>query len=226
MKDRCKDYIFGKHFTHPFNDNGYRKMEILERTHIDIWGLSPTQSVGGTSYFMLLMDGHSFYCTVAFLKTKLADVTLNVFETYHNEAERQTGKKLKRIRLDMGREWYNKVWEEYRKWYGLIFEFTTPYTHQQNGTAERSLWTIPDSVRTAMAESRLPTRYWVDAVQTTVYVWNLVSSSRRPHTIPAELWYGKRQDVSHLRPFGTTAYAHIPVDLNLSKLYIINRLFG
>jgi len=25
--------------------------------------------------------------------------------------------------------------------------------------------------------------------------------------------------VSHLRPFGTTAYAHIPVDLNLSKLY-------
>jgi len=25
--------------------------------------------------------------------------------------------------------------------------------------------------------------------------------------------------VSHLRPFGTTAYAHIPADLNLSKLY-------
>ena len=25
--------------------------------------------------------------------------------------------------------------------------------------------------------------------------------------------------MSHLRPFGTTAYSHIPVDLNISKLY-------
>ena len=60
--------------------------------------------------------------------------------------------------------WYNKVWEEYRKWYGLIFEFTTPYMHQQNGTVEKSLQTILDGTRTVMAESGLPTKYWVDAV--------------------------------------------------------------
>jgi len=102
MGDRCKDCIFGKHSTHPFNDNGYQEMEILERTHIDIWGPSLTQSAGGVSYFMLLIDGHSSYRTVAFLKTKSADITLNVFKNYHNEAERQTGKKLKRVRLDMG----------------------------------------------------------------------------------------------------------------------------
>jgi len=104
-------------------------MEILERTHINIWGPSPTQSAGSASYFMLLMDGHSFYHTVTFLKTKLADIILNVFETYYNEAEQQTSKKLKHVRLDMGREWYNKVWEEYRKQHRLIFEFTTPYMY-------------------------------------------------------------------------------------------------
>jgi len=85
--------------------------------------------------------------------------------------------------------------------------------------AERSLQTILNGARTAMAESRLPTKYWADVVQTTVYVRNLVFSSQRPHAIPAELWHGKQQDVSHLRLFGTTAYAYIPVDLNLSKLY-------
>jgi len=69
-----------------------------------------------------------------------------------------------------------------------------------------------------MAESRLPTKYWADAVQTMVYIWNLVPSSWR-HAIPAELWHGKQQDMSYLRPFSTIAYAHIPVDLNLSKLY-------
>jgi len=84
---RCEDCIFGKHSTHPFNDNGYQETEILERIHINIWGLSPIQSAGGASYFMLLMDGHLSYHTVAFLKTKSADIILNIFETYHNEAE-------------------------------------------------------------------------------------------------------------------------------------------
>jgi len=56
MGGRCEDCIFGKHSTHSFNDNRYQETEILERTHIDIWGPSPTQSAGGASYFMLLMD--------------------------------------------------------------------------------------------------------------------------------------------------------------------------
>ena len=99
------------------------------------------------------MDKYSFYHTIVFLKTKSADITLNVFKTYHNEVEWQTSKKLKHVRLDIGREWYNKAWEEYKKQYELIFEFITPYVYQQNRIAERSLWTILDGVRTAMAES-------------------------------------------------------------------------
>ena len=170
MGGKCEDCIFGKHSTHPFNDSGYRETEILERIHVDIWGPSPIQSAGGAHYFMLLMDGHSSYKVVALLKSKSADVMLNVFETYHKEAERQTGKKLRRVRLDMGREWHNRAWEEYRKRHGLVFEYTTPYAHQQNGAAERSMRTILNGVRTAMAESGLPMKYWADAVQTTVYV--------------------------------------------------------
>ena len=79
--------------------------------------------------------------------------------------------------------------------------------------------TILDGARSALAESELPLKYWADAVQTIIYVRNLVPSSRQHSLIPAELWYNQCQDVSHLRPFGTTAYAHVPGDLNLSKLY-------
>lgn len=32
------------------------------------------------------------------------------------------------------------------------------------------------------------------------------------------MWTGEKQDVSHLQPFGSTAFAHIPLDLGLSKL--------
>jgi len=70
-----------------------------------------------------------------------------------------------------------------------------------------------------MAESEMPLKYWAEATQAVIYVQNFVPSSRRPRCIPAELWHGKQQDMSHLRSFGTTAYAHILSELNLSKLY-------
>ena len=69
-----------------------------------------------------------------------------------------------------------------------------------------------------MAESGLPMKYWADAIQTVVYVRNLLPNSQQPKTIPAELWSGQCQDILHLQPFGCTSYAHIPLDLNLSKL--------
>ena len=69
-----------------------------------------------------------------------------------------------------------------------------------------------------MTKSGLPLKYWEDAVQTIIYTQNLISSSWQPKLIPAEAWFGKCQDVSYLRPFGTTAYKHVLLDLNLSKL--------
>jgi len=78
---------------------------------------------------MLIMNGFSSFRTVAFLSPKSADVILKVFKTYRIEAKCQTSKKIKRVWLDMGWEWYNQAWEQYRQNEGLDFEFTTPYAH-------------------------------------------------------------------------------------------------
>jgi len=50
------------------------------------------------------MDGFLFYKTIIFLKTKLAEVILNILKAYHIEAEQQTGKKLKHIKLNIDRK--------------------------------------------------------------------------------------------------------------------------
>jgi len=128
----CEDCLFGKHTAHPYCENTMCKREVLERVHIDIWGPSPIQSAGGCIYFMVIMDGFLSFRTVAFLRNKSADATLKVFKDYHVEAERQTGKKLKSICFDMGREWCNATWKDYRTTHGLNFEYTIPYAHQQN----------------------------------------------------------------------------------------------
>ena len=174
---QCKDCIYGKHTAHLFNHEGVREKELLERIHIDLWGPAQIALAGGSRYFMLMVDGFSSYRTVAFTNSKSADVILNIFKAYQVEAERQTGKRIKHIRLDMGKEWLNNTWENYRLSQGLDFEFTTPYAHQQNSMAERSIRTILDGTWTTLAESGLLLRYWADAVQTTVYVRNLIPSS-------------------------------------------------
>ena len=94
-----------------------------------------------------------------------------------------------------------------------------PYAHQQNSTAECIMHTILDGAHSAMAESGIALKYWADAISTIVYVQNLILSSQQPGTIPAKLWFGQHQHISHLRPFGATACAHIPSDLSLSKLF-------
>lgn len=77
---------------------------MLDRIHIDIWGPASMQSARGAKYFMLLMDGTSLYRQVYFLSSKSVDVTLKVFQDFLAKAERQTGRKLKHVRMDMGRE--------------------------------------------------------------------------------------------------------------------------
>jgi len=154
-----KDCIYGKHTAHPYNDNKSREKEIFECVHIDIWGPCQVQSTSGALYFIVIMNGFSLYQTVAFLKSKSAEVTLNIFKSFHTEAEHQTGKRLKRVRLDIEREWYNSIWKHYRDKKGLHFEFTMLYTHQQNGMAECSMRTILNGTQTTMAESGLSVKY-------------------------------------------------------------------
>jgi len=87
LKGLCKDCVFGKHTAHPYHENPACETEVLEQVYIDIWGPLPTLSAGRCIYFMVIMDGFLWYRTVAFLKSKSADITLNVFKTFQAEAE-------------------------------------------------------------------------------------------------------------------------------------------
>ena len=134
------------------------------------------------------------------------------------EAERLTGKKVLWVRVDRSQEWDNWLWTEFKNQQGFIIEFTTAYAHQQNGAAERSMCTILDTARLMLVDSGLSTKYWSEAVQTTVYLRNLVPSKHNPDMVSAEMWYRNKQDMTHLCVFGATVYVHISSDLHLLKL--------
>ena len=70
--------------------------------------------------------------------------------------------------------------------------------------------TLVESARSMIAHAGLPNCYWAEAVATAAYVRNRTPSNAiKEHITPYERWYGRKPNVSHLRVFGCTAYAHV-----------------
>ena len=87
-----------------------------------------------------------------------------------------------------------------------------PKTPEQNGVAERQNRTLVESVRAMLTQVKLPKKFWVEALNTAVYLRNRSPTKAVNHATPFEAWTGDKPDVSHLFSFGCTAYAHIPKD--------------
>ena len=83
---------------------------------------------------------------------------------------------------------------------------------------ECNIWTILDAAYFMLVNSRLLIHYWLKTVWTAIYLQNLIPSRQNPDIMPTEIWYGKRQSISHLYTFRATAYTYIPLNLHSSKL--------
>jgi len=61
LGEMCKDCIFEKHISHPYNGTMVKERDVLECVHIDLWGLVQVQSARDAHYFMAITDGFSLY---------------------------------------------------------------------------------------------------------------------------------------------------------------------
>ena len=59
-------------------------------------------------------------------------------------------------------------------------------------------------------QSKLPLKFWAEAVNTMVYLRNRSPTTALNGSTPFEFWYQKKPDVSNLRVFGSICYVHIP----------------
>ncbi|PSC67037.1 reverse transcriptase,R, partial [Micractinium conductrix] len=75
--------------------------------------------------------------------------------------------------------------------------------------AERLNRTLWEKARPMLSDAGLPKHLWADAIVTANYLRNRSPLSGRDKT-PFELFYGTKPDVSHLRIFGATVFAHTP----------------
>ncbi|XP_075515579.1 uncharacterized protein LOC142550225 [Primulina tabacum] len=88
---------------------------------------------------------------------------------------------------------------------GIISQLSAPATPQQNGVSERRNRTLLDMVRSMLSFSKLSTSFWGYAIQTVIYLLNMVPSKSISKT-PLELWNGRVPNLRHIRIWGCHAY--------------------
>ncbi|RDB17165.1 Retrovirus-related Pol polyprotein from transposon TNT 1-94 [Hypsizygus marmoreus] len=216
----CEDCIMGKHSRRPFDGGQTKETKVLERVYIDLWGPARVQSTGGKLYSMHLVDGYCGHMEGYFLANKEAVTTLEAVKHYRITAELHTGNKIHYIRTDIGPEFVNHLWTDFCAEHGIIHETTSGYSSPSNGVAERSNRTVFERVRVLMHEAGLPPSMWCEVAATVFYLADFIPTSRHLDSVPFTAWRGVKPNVSHLRPFGCTAYAKIPTELGGSKLEV------
>ncbi|GKB70205.1 putative ribonuclease H-like domain-containing protein, partial [Tanacetum coccineum] len=136
---------------------------------------------------------------VFFLNTK--DETSNILMNFITKIENQVDKKVKVIRSDNGTEFKNKVMDDFYRSKGIRREYSVARTPQQNGVAKRRNRILIEAARPMLADSKLPTTFWAEAVNTACYVQNRVLIVKPHNKTPYELFRGFKPAISFMRPF-------------------------
>ncbi|GKB74232.1 retrovirus-related pol polyprotein from transposon TNT 1-94, partial [Tanacetum coccineum] len=110
--------------------------------------------------------------------------------------------KVKVIRCDNETEFKNRAMNQFCEIKSIKREFSVAKTPQQNIVAERKNMTLIEVARTMLADSKLPTTFWAEAVNTACYVQNRVLVIKPHNKTPYELFLGRKPALSFMRPFG------------------------
>ncbi|GKF97571.1 ribonuclease H-like domain-containing protein, partial [Tanacetum coccineum] len=84
---------------------------------------------------------------------------------------------------------------------GIKREFSVAWTPQQNGIVERKNRTLIKDARTMLVDSKLPTTFWEEAVNTACYVLNRVLVIKPHNKTPYELICGRPPLIDFMNPF-------------------------
>ena len=203
----CKGcaYRHSKQKHHPSTST--KTKQQLERIHINLCGPLPN-SLGGNHYFLVIIDEHTHYHWVKFLPKKS-----NLFshlKAWKLQAEQEANLKLQYLKLDGGKEFRSKLFEDWLTVEGVVHKKSAPYKHEQNGLAKRGIQNILQQAICQLFSANMSQGFWPYAVETAVYLINRSTTTTLDNETPFKAWMGKCPSIKHLHTFGEMGYIHIP----------------
>ena len=216
-KTFCESCAHGKSRRAPFpHERRTKPTRIFQIVSSDLKGPILVPGKGGHRYYITFNCLYSTWTWISFLKQKTSQEVLTTTQRFLTDAQAETGQRLETLLTDNGSEYVNREMSTYLLQKNIRHQRTVPYSPQQNGLAERRNQTIMGMTRCILIESQLEYEYWTFAVRYAVYTLNRLPTKSISWKTPHELWLNQKPDVSHMRPFGCTAFAHISQQLRTS----------
>lgn len=204
----CESCVKSKQTRLPFDRTRFRAKRPLQLVHSDICGPINVDTHDGKKYFCTFVDDFT-HNTVTFLMSAKSEL-FDCFSTYKAMAESHFGLNLSRLRCDNGGEYTSTKLKDKCKRDGVKLEFTTPYSPELNGVAERMNRTLAERAKSMLVAGELPKMFWGDAIFAATYLINRSPTNSLNSKTPYELWFGRKPDLSNLKVFGCQAYAFVP----------------
>ena len=123
----CIGCVIGNHPEHSYEKGKTRRVtQPLGLVNSNLIGPLPTPSYGGSRYVLTFIDDYSRFCWVYFLKLK--SEVFEQLKVWKSLVENQSGKKIKLLRNDHGKEYVNKNLQKLCEECGIQMQHSTPYT--------------------------------------------------------------------------------------------------
>ncbi|KMQ89570.1 retrovirus-related gag-pol polyprotein [Lasius niger] len=208
IKEQCETCLKSKLTRLPFPKSSENEStSVLDLIHTDVCGPMRTRSPSGKRYMITFIDDYSKY-TIIYLLNQKSEVE-NKLREYIALVTNKFGHKPRIIRSDRGGEYTSKSIKSYLALEGICFQYTAPFTPEQNGTAERKNRTLIEMARCLITEAELTYQFWGEAVSTANYIQNR-TLTRSTNATPFELWNGYKPSIDHFQIFGNKCYVHVP----------------
>ncbi|KAJ4978760.1 hypothetical protein NE237_009540 [Protea cynaroides] len=114
----------------------------------------------------------------------------------------QLERKIKVFQCDGGGEFARTKFRDHIQGNGILLHISCPATPEQNSVAERKHRHVVELGLAMMFHASTPTRYWVEAFGTAVFIINRPPSTVLDLDTPLHTLPGKSPDYTMLRVFG------------------------
>jgi hypothetical protein len=201
----CESCQMGKMTHAQFKLKSFTSSEKpLQIVHMDLYGPSRKEGIGGECYFMLVIYAFSRLTWVSFLREKFD--AFEKFKTFKVLVENQKGIKLKAICSDRGGGFMSRDFKEFCDRHGIKREYTILVTPQQNGVVECQNRSVQQMERAMMGERDISQTLWVEIVHTDFHILNKAHLRLNSDKTPYDLWFGRLASIKHFKVFGSKFY--------------------
>ncbi|CAJ2633438.1 unnamed protein product [Trifolium pratense] len=177
---------------------------VLELLHMDLMEPMQTESLGGKRYAYVVVNDFSRYTWINFIGKK--SETFDVFKDLCILLQREKNNVVLRIRSDHGKEFENSRFSDFCASEGIIREFSSLITPQQNGVVERKNRIIQESARVMLHAKKLSHGFLAEAMNTACHIHNRVTLRSGTTSTLYELWKGRKPTVKYFHVFGSKCY--------------------